>query len=74
MDGIHGALKENITVGTYFMISKIRKLGKGHLLEKMRNLPLGMLKYHMNLYQRQPDIWAGGGATQAPKRSSYMGN
>lgn len=50
MDGIYGVFKENIIVGIYFMILKIRKLGKGYFLEKMRNLFLGMLKYYMNLY------------------------
>lgn len=57
-EGMHGALKEIGTVGTYFMTSETVQLGRGHLRGRRSHLLLDTSKFHMDLHQKQQDIWA----------------
>lgn len=47
--------------GSGDLYKDVRKgpLRRGHLLEKGIHLLLDITKYHMDVHQRQSDIWAG---------------
>lgn len=61
MEVTHVSPEEKNDTGTYAMTSKTGQMGGGHLLEKRRDFLLGMSKYSLALYQRQPISGRAGG-------------